>query len=246
MHSKFLATLWVSLYKGEWYKVKVKSSMARSLPVENLLPQNVGSIINYLQYFTEVAQWGAPSCIRPQPATDNGVTDSRSNLTGRTPHPTQGSTPELHVLHSSMRDANHKTYCTDWDANVRPSERQANCSATQSIKTKLGVAVRVEQLLCDDQNERSTPWSSTAVWFLCNDWASSGYTVKLNIEQWLGPVRLYRQAQHWTMIGPLSGYTVKLNIEQWLGPCPVMPSSSTLQWMGPYQVTVTHNLEQWM
>ena len=30
-------------------KVKVKSSMASSLPVENLLPQNVGSIINYLQ-----------------------------------------------------------------------------------------------------------------------------------------------------------------------------------------------------
>ena len=31
------------------FKVKVKSSMAKSLPVENLLPQNVGSIINYLQ-----------------------------------------------------------------------------------------------------------------------------------------------------------------------------------------------------
>ena len=30
-------------------KVKVKFSMAKSLPVENLLPQNVGSIINYLQ-----------------------------------------------------------------------------------------------------------------------------------------------------------------------------------------------------
>ena len=29
--------------------LKVKSSMAESLPVENLLPQNVGSIINYLQ-----------------------------------------------------------------------------------------------------------------------------------------------------------------------------------------------------
>ena len=28
---------------------KVKSSTARSLPVENLLSQNVGSIINYLQ-----------------------------------------------------------------------------------------------------------------------------------------------------------------------------------------------------
>ena len=29
--------------------LKVKSSMARSLPVENLLPQKVGSIINYFQ-----------------------------------------------------------------------------------------------------------------------------------------------------------------------------------------------------
>ena len=31
--------------------------MARSLPVENLLAQNVGSIINYLQNCTEAAQW---------------------------------------------------------------------------------------------------------------------------------------------------------------------------------------------
>ena len=37
--------------------VKVKSSMGRSLPVENLLPQNVGLIINYLQLCTEAAQW---------------------------------------------------------------------------------------------------------------------------------------------------------------------------------------------
>ena len=33
----------------QYQKVKVKSSMVRSLSVENLLPQNVGSIINYLQ-----------------------------------------------------------------------------------------------------------------------------------------------------------------------------------------------------
>ena len=51
----------------------VKSSMARSLPVENLLPQNVGPIINYLQQSTEVAQWGTPSCSRLHPATDNGT-----------------------------------------------------------------------------------------------------------------------------------------------------------------------------
>ena len=29
--------------------LKVKSSVAKSLPVENLLPHNVGSVINYLQ-----------------------------------------------------------------------------------------------------------------------------------------------------------------------------------------------------
>ena len=34
-----------ALIKGE----KVKPPMARSLPVENLPPQNVGSIVNYLQ-----------------------------------------------------------------------------------------------------------------------------------------------------------------------------------------------------
>ena len=42
---------WLCLESGyiNHREVKVKSSMARSLPVENLLPQNVGSIINYLQ-----------------------------------------------------------------------------------------------------------------------------------------------------------------------------------------------------
>ena len=34
---------------SQYKPIKVKSSMAKSLPVENLLPQNVGSIINYLQ-----------------------------------------------------------------------------------------------------------------------------------------------------------------------------------------------------
>ena len=32
-----------------------------------------------LAVITEVAQWGAPSCSQPQPATDNGVIDGRSN-----------------------------------------------------------------------------------------------------------------------------------------------------------------------
>ena len=32
-----------------------------------------------LAVITVVAQWGAPSCSQPQPATDNGVRDGRSN-----------------------------------------------------------------------------------------------------------------------------------------------------------------------
>ena len=32
-----------------------------------------------LAVITEVAQWAAPSCSQPQPATDNGVRDGRSN-----------------------------------------------------------------------------------------------------------------------------------------------------------------------
>ena len=37
--------------------------------------------VNYqlLAVITEVAQWGTPSCSRPQLATDNGVRDGRSN-----------------------------------------------------------------------------------------------------------------------------------------------------------------------
>ena len=58
--------------------VKVKPSMARSLPVENLLPQNVESIINYLLSLL-IAQWLTPSCSRPQEATDSDVRDGRSN-----------------------------------------------------------------------------------------------------------------------------------------------------------------------
>ena len=40
-----------------------------------------GCGFNYqlLAVITEVAQWGAPSCSQPQPATDNGVRDGRFN-----------------------------------------------------------------------------------------------------------------------------------------------------------------------
>ena len=37
--------------------------------MENLLPENVGSIINYMLESTEVTQWGTPSCSRPKSAS---------------------------------------------------------------------------------------------------------------------------------------------------------------------------------
>ena len=46
----FVETIYINLQKNHVLnKKKVKFSMARSLRVENLLPQNLGSIINYLQ-----------------------------------------------------------------------------------------------------------------------------------------------------------------------------------------------------
>ena len=95
-------------------------------PVENLLPQNVGSIINYLQQFTEVAQRWAHSCSRPQPAMNNGVRDGRSNWLVALPTLHRAVPSELHVLHSAMLAANNKTCCTHWAANVRPSECEAD------------------------------------------------------------------------------------------------------------------------
>ena len=53
--------------------------MARTLPVENLLPQKCGVNYELLAVITEAAQWGTPRCSQPQPATYNGVRDDRSN-----------------------------------------------------------------------------------------------------------------------------------------------------------------------
>ena len=53
--------------------------------------------------FTEVSQWGAPSCSQPKSATDNGVRDGRSNwlVAPTTIH--RAVHFELHVLHTAMR-----------------------------------------------------------------------------------------------------------------------------------------------
>ena len=121
---------------------KVKSSMAMGLSKENLQPQNVGSVINYLEQFTEVIYWsnfvvqkyGNPCCSRPQLATDNGVRDGKSNwlVAPSTLH--RAVPPELHVFHRAMMATNHKTCCTQWAANVRPSECHVNALPMRPLR----------------------------------------------------------------------------------------------------------------
>ena len=86
-----------------------------------------------LAVITEVAQWGAPSCSQPQPATDNGVRDSRSNWQVAPPTLHRAVPPELHVLHTAMRAANHKTRCTESAANLRlQNARPTHCRCGHS------------------------------------------------------------------------------------------------------------------
>ena len=83
--------------------------------------------VNYqlLAVITEVAQWRTPSCSRPQPATDKGVSDGRSNWVVAPP-PTWAVPPELHVLQGVPRPTNRKTWCTNRDSNARPLVCQTN------------------------------------------------------------------------------------------------------------------------
>ena len=69
----------IAIMKSPTYSKKDKVFYCQEPPVENLLPQNVGSIINYSLQSAKAAQWGTPSCSQPQSATDNGVRGSRSN-----------------------------------------------------------------------------------------------------------------------------------------------------------------------
>ena len=86
-----------------------------------------------LAVITEVAQWGAPSCSQPQPATDHGVRDCRSNWLVAPPTLHRAVPPELHVLHTEMRAANHKTCFTESAANVRlQNARPTHCRCCHS------------------------------------------------------------------------------------------------------------------
>ena len=78
---------------------------------------------------------GTPSCSRPQPATDNGVRDGRSNWLVAPP-PSWAVPPELHVLHGVnaahiSQDLVHQPGLEHASTGM-PGQR-TTCAATQGI-----------------------------------------------------------------------------------------------------------------
>ena len=93
--------------------VKVTSSMARSLPVENLLPQNVGSIINYLMLLMGSNPRGSTlNRELPVAVNDSQLRTMASETVDPIDWPLaltlhRAVPPELHVLHGV--NAGHKS-----------------------------------------------------------------------------------------------------------------------------------------
>ena len=74
------------------YKGKGKVFYGQEPPSGESTTTECGVNYQLLAVITEVAQWGTPSYSRPQPATDNGVRDGRSNWLVAPPTD-MGSTP---------------------------------------------------------------------------------------------------------------------------------------------------------
>ena len=74
---------------------------------------------------------------------DNGVRDGRSNWLVALPTLHRALPPELHLLHTAMRAANHKTCCTESAANVRlQNARPTHCRCRHSgYKRTAGAAI---------------------------------------------------------------------------------------------------------
>ena len=110
----------------------VKSSMARRLPVENT---ERGVNYQLLAVITEVAQWGTPSCSRPQPATDNGVRDGRSSSLVAPPS-LMDSTPWAPRIARCWRGLQIARLVAQPGlerASTSMSDQRTTCAATQGV-----------------------------------------------------------------------------------------------------------------
>ena len=74
-----LINLHLSPIFGIGIKGKGKVVYGQEPPSGESTATECGFNYQLLAVITEVAQWGAPSCSQPRPATDNSVRDGRSN-----------------------------------------------------------------------------------------------------------------------------------------------------------------------
>ena len=93
--------------------------MAGSLPAENLQPQNVGSIINYLQQCTEEAQWELLVAVYHNELRTM-ASETVDLIDWSHPPPAWAVPPELTYCTVLTRPTNRKTCCTNRDSNTRP------------------------------------------------------------------------------------------------------------------------------
>ena len=68
-----------NIYSINTLKGKGKVVYGQEPPSGESTTTECGFNYQLLAVITEVAHWGTPSCSQPQPATDNGVRDGRSN-----------------------------------------------------------------------------------------------------------------------------------------------------------------------
>ena len=73
------AAVILPIYNAGTCALKDKVFYGQEPPSEESTTTGCGVNYQLLAVITEAAQWGTPSCSRPQPVTDNGVRDGKSN-----------------------------------------------------------------------------------------------------------------------------------------------------------------------
>ena len=136
--------------------IKIKSSLVRSLdPSGESTTTECGLNYQLLAVITEVAQWVTPGCSRPQPATDNGVRDDRSNWLVASP-PSTGQYPLSSTYYKSQCGLQITRFAATSDDRTRDLR---NASRTLSLCGLSGLCQGsfeyCQALLCHASSEYS-------------------------------------------------------------------------------------------
>ena len=116
------------------YNKKVKVFYDQEPPSLEFTTTECGVNYQLLAVITEVAQWGTPSLSQPQPATNKGARDGRSNWLVASP-PLWAVPPELHVLHgvNTAYKSQNLLHQPGHTSTGMPDQR-TTCAVTQGIR----------------------------------------------------------------------------------------------------------------